>query len=1059
MSDLIINIEKKTRKVELSQVYLGNDHENLQENLVFTFDEFVNGQARLEYEIEGNKNYIILTKENETYTIPVKNVITIYQEETEGKIQFQLVITEGTNEEEIPVFKSNIFYLRCRPSINAVTEAPEGYELWIEQANAKLNLIDEKLEDMSEALEDVNTAITEVNNLDLDANKVNKTTTVSLTKKDGTTKTVQIADGLSLEFLWQGTSLGIRVEGQGDYTFVDLQGIQGPIGPQGEAFQIKKTYSSVAEMNADFNNMQLGDYVMIASTVELEDNAKLYTRGESQWIFISDFSGAQGIRGPVGATPNISIGTVVSGDTPNVTRSGTDENPVLNFTLVKGDKGDTGNTGATGNGISSVEVVAETSSDKTLRINFTDGTYFDFTLENGEVTQAQLDEVIELNDRLLANTPTGTTNTNPAYMNDSADLPLNKFILKGKTEQFSTTGKNLMPLKYYNATEQRKKDFNIDLPINTYTISYDLISYALGTETSFSLSLALVPNEGDIFSVSAIIIDANTTLGKKSVTFTTTDNITINANVSYFSISSAKYNNGARVFIDNIQIEQGSTATAYEPYTNGASPNPSYPQEIENVEGPNKFDISKVVSNSSVVNNNDGTLTINVGSGSSAVSASSPYTLKDYCPKLKVGDEVYLKADTTGSTKSIYLSGSNSTWMFGTKRTITQNDLESRVFWYASGLNTSATVYNIMISKENKPYVPYNCIQIKKWNRNWFDNNKTPNILSSVTITKIDTGIKVTTNLASDYTSALFVITDLKRYIGKTIRMKADWVRSGNNTANYYIAFCKSDGSSSTNKVGSGGTSGNEISFVVPEFTDDKTYLGIALYGNLGASCNIGDYVEYKNIVVTIDNSDLTYIPHEEKIYYFPLSEGQFLAEDGTIENKIVNTQNQIVLDGVTDGRKVSVVGLNSSTGLYYCQCNNVFTDGKAVGSYNVDSLLCTHFKAIGGVAVGQCYRTGTNGVIFLFVLVDQTITTAEQANAWLAQQLTNGTPVEIEYPLATPDETVFTPEQQAVYNEIIKDGTYDEVTHYTAEASINPDMEIGYYKDLEIWVNNLLNS
>lgn len=182
MSDLIIKIEKQTRKVELNenQLYLGNDHENLQENLVFTFDEFVNGQARLEYEIEGIKNYIILTKENETYTIPVKNVITIYQEETQGKIQFQLVITEGTNEEEIPVFKSNIFYLRCRPSINAVNEAPEGYELWIEQANAKLN---------------------EIDTFDVDADGE----TLTITKKDGTTKEVDI---------------------KGD------TGPQGPVGPQ-----------------------------------------------------------------------------------------------------------------------------------------------------------------------------------------------------------------------------------------------------------------------------------------------------------------------------------------------------------------------------------------------------------------------------------------------------------------------------------------------------------------------------------------------------------------------------------------------------------------------------------------------------------------------------------------------------------------------------------------------------------------------------------------------------------------------------------------------------------
>ena len=50
-------------------------------------------------------------------------------------------------------------------------------------------------------------------------------------------------------------------------------------------------------MNADFDNMELGDYVMIASSVEIEDNAKLYTKGQTQWIFITDFSGATGIQG------------------------------------------------------------------------------------------------------------------------------------------------------------------------------------------------------------------------------------------------------------------------------------------------------------------------------------------------------------------------------------------------------------------------------------------------------------------------------------------------------------------------------------------------------------------------------------------------------------------------------------------------------------------------------------------------------------------------------------------------------------------------------------------
>lgn len=177
MNDLIINVEKSTRMVILTKTTIGNDTENLQEKLIFKFtDTFVDGQGRLEYKINGTKNYIVLTKENDTYTIPVQNVIT-----KEGKIELQLVITEGTDEENIPVFKSNVFYLYCNKSINAVNEAPEGYTLWIETANAKLNLMDE--------------ALTEVDNINIDANKIDTTTTIEITKKDGTTKNVQILDG------------------------------------------------------------------------------------------------------------------------------------------------------------------------------------------------------------------------------------------------------------------------------------------------------------------------------------------------------------------------------------------------------------------------------------------------------------------------------------------------------------------------------------------------------------------------------------------------------------------------------------------------------------------------------------------------------------------------------------------------------------------------------------------------------------------------------------------------------------------------------------------------
>lgn len=53
-------------------------------------------------------------------------------------------------------------------------------------------------------------------------------------------------------------------------------------------------------------------------------------------------TGARGATGDTGATPQLSIGTVTTTTEPIVTITGTAENPVLNFGLVKGDKGDTG---------------------------------------------------------------------------------------------------------------------------------------------------------------------------------------------------------------------------------------------------------------------------------------------------------------------------------------------------------------------------------------------------------------------------------------------------------------------------------------------------------------------------------------------------------------------------------------------------------------------------------------------------------------------------------------------------------------------------------------------
>lgn len=89
-----------------------------------------------------------------------------------------------------------------------------------------------------------------------------------------------------------------------------IQGIQGERGKQGEQgqqgvqgvagkdFSIAETFPSVASMRGD--HLTKGDFVMISSTVEDPDNAKLYLWNGTEFTFVTDMSGATGIKGDTG---------------------------------------------------------------------------------------------------------------------------------------------------------------------------------------------------------------------------------------------------------------------------------------------------------------------------------------------------------------------------------------------------------------------------------------------------------------------------------------------------------------------------------------------------------------------------------------------------------------------------------------------------------------------------------------------------------------------------------------------------------------------------------------
>lgn len=118
------------------------------------------------------------------------------------------------------------------------------------------------------------------------------------------------------------------------------------INAVGDAFVIVKTYPSIQAMQDDYNNPEVkkGQFVMIdTGDVENEEDSRLYLKGGTEWKFISDLSGAQGIQGLSAYQVAVQHGF-----------EGTEAEWLISLkgekgeTGPKGDKGDTGEKGATG---------------------------------------------------------------------------------------------------------------------------------------------------------------------------------------------------------------------------------------------------------------------------------------------------------------------------------------------------------------------------------------------------------------------------------------------------------------------------------------------------------------------------------------------------------------------------------------------------------------------------------------------------------------------------------------------------------------------------------------
>lgn len=182
----------------------------------------------------------------------------------------------------------------------------------------------------------------------------------------------------------------------------------------------------------------------------------------------------------------------------------------------------------------------------------------------------------------IINTMSGES---PLAIPDSAERVNKRLELGGKTEQVSTRGVNLWNKESkitFTATKQVV--FDTPIPAGDYVVSANVTSN--DKDGTVCLMLFYYTDSG---SKGANLTRA----GRASAKITFTSDV---KHVVLYAGSNANGSANDTATFADIQLEKGSTATAYEPYTGGKpSPSPEYQQEIKNSgkwnEGTQKYEV------------------------------------------------------------------------------------------------------------------------------------------------------------------------------------------------------------------------------------------------------------------------------------------------------------------------------------------------------------------------------------------------------------------------------------------------------------------------------------
>lgn len=610
--------------------------------------------------------------------------------------------------------------------------------------------------------------------------------------------------------------------------------------------------------------------------------------------------------------------------------------------------------------------------------------------------------------------PTGITDT----ATDEEDLKIVnnkgvvKFLLEGKTEQKSYTGKNVIPLKQYNYTTKGVTvTTDIETGIitingtceedNTAYVIYD--DFILNGSYTFNL-IYLSGTISNTTNTTRLHIADKDWGNQFYLPFVNSNNYTSRENISnvtyknhYIRIDKGVTFNNYKV---KAQLVQGTNSDYdFEPYVGGTqSPNPDYPQEIKNVRGVENIWFggdSVTVNGVTFTKNDDGSYDI---TGTATAEANCYNFMNIANTKLKNGINYIMSINKLTDTNVGILTEAyaGETWVKHIINGInTKNDLlssktviiEDNITRIRYGLRvtkgTTVDVKGLKIQLEEGPivhdFVPNgsNYLQLKNVKKNLFDKNNLHFILGavdveSITINNVGKSFYIKCKPNTTYTISRKIVGS--RFVAGTTN---GIPKQGEKV---YDRVVNNAGSSITLTT-----------------STNSNYL--CVYYLINSTENENNILD--NIQIEEGSESTSYEPYKEKIINVDLkgnnlcsNKDKSVKDELLVENvkaKIYKKIKEVVLTG-----NENIVS-DSKTSNYYR-----YKIGINLGTFlNYPTTLCTHFiYNLSYTADAPHFYILKTGEMLFF----SDKSTLDEFKNWLKVQYDAGTPVIIQYELAEPE-------------------------------------------------------